>query len=307
MNALAAHRILVVHPSTPFRDGLARELKRWGYRYVAVVSGAHAAFEKLEHGRVDLVIVGSSLEDMDVWSFAKTVRSGNLCPRVVPLLMIVENAVAASFETIAADLGVTLYRSEESRSFKSGVASCIAEQPSRTVLVIEDDPNVGEIVQAGLGPYYRVETALDGQTGLSRWRRRRHDIVLLDLELPRLPGEKVLERILLSEPRQAVIIITGHGTRERYKHVMLEGAADFVKKPFDIGKLRLVCDRVWRHAALAREALDARAVVNRVAAANQCLESGRVGLAHRIIRDALSIPHDQRPGSDALIRPSKDK
>ena len=283
------HRILVAHPSDTPRKLLVDQLKSVGYRYVAAVTGARPALDILDHSRVDLVIAADKLDDMDVWAFVRTIRSGNLCPAIIPMIVVAANQVSVGSDTIAEDLGVRLYRGEQDGPLETVIESCVKQQPTRTVLVIEDDMNVGEVVQSGLGPYYQVETALDGEAGLRRWCQRRHTLILLDLALPKLSGEEVLEKVLVYEPTQPIIIITGHSTPERYKQLMLSGAADFVKKPFDVRELRLVCDRVWRHSALTREATTVNAIEKELAAADRCLESGRAGQAHHLIRDALSI------------------
>ncbi len=170
------HRILVVHPSDTPRQLLVDQLKRVGYRYVAAVTGARPALDILDHSRVDLVIAADKLDDMDVWAFVRTIRSGNLCPAIIPMIVVAANRVSVGSDTIAEELGVRLYRGEQDGPLETVIESWVKQQPTRTVLVIEDDLNVGEVVQSGLGPYYQVETALDGEAGLRRWCQRRHTL-----------------------------------------------------------------------------------------------------------------------------------
>lgn len=176
------HRILVVHPSDTPRQLLVDQLKSVGYRYVAAVTGARLALDILDHSRVDLVIAADKLDDMDVWAFVRTIRSGNLCPAIVPMIVVAAIRVSVGSDTIADDLGVRLYHGEQDGPLETVIESCVKQQPTRTVLVIEDDLNVGEVVQSGLGPYYQIETALDGEAGLRSWCQRRHTLILLDLE-----------------------------------------------------------------------------------------------------------------------------
>jgi CheY-like chemotaxis protein len=153
-----------VHSDTVFRSNVVRELKGYGYRFVAAVPTAKAALDLLEDNRVDLVIADDDLDDMDVWAFARTLRSGTLYPHAIPMIVMAQPRTSAAFRTIAEDLGVRLYRGKTDGKLEAVIASSIEQQPTRTVLVIDDDAYVGEIVQAGLGPYYRIET------GLKHWR-----------------------------------------------------------------------------------------------------------------------------------------
>ena len=60
------------------------------------------------------------------------------------------------------------------------------------VLVIDDDPRVGELVASALGASYSVETAISGTDGLARARAASHDLYIVDLRLPDLDGFEVL-------------------------------------------------------------------------------------------------------------------
>jgi len=78
-------------------------------------------------------------------------------------------------------------------------------------LVIEDEALVREAVKRQLESVgATVETASDGEAGLSAIVQRRFDVVLLDLNMPGLPGTRILERIREIAPEQVVIVLTGH-------------------------------------------------------------------------------------------------
>src|SRR5436309_13324135 len=100
------------------------------------------------------------------------------------------------------------------------------------VLIIEDDPNVAEVVGRYLTREgYEVEIAADGVTGLERALSDPPELVVLDLMLPNLGGLEVCKRIRAAAP-VPVIILTALG-EEADRIVGLELCADdYVAKPF---------------------------------------------------------------------------
>ena len=68
----------------------------------------------------------------------------------------------------------------------------------------------------------------------------RPDVVLLDLAMPELPGDVVLERLKAADPGLPVIIVTGETDSERAQATLAGGAFDYVAKPFDLERLAQV-------------------------------------------------------------------
>ena len=83
-----------------------------------------------------------------------------------------------------------------------------------------------------------MQIAADGRTGLAHYRLQRHDLVLLDLALPDIPGEEVLGEIRSLDATQPIVIVTANGSLDAHAALVLQGACDFLVKPFDIGALR---------------------------------------------------------------------
>jgi DNA-binding response OmpR family regulator len=109
--------------------------------------------------------------------------------------------------------------------------------PSRTVLVVDDEPTLVATLKYNLErDGYRVLTATDGAAALSLARAERPDLVLLDLMLPVMDGLEVC-RILRRETRLPILMLTAKG-EEVDKVVGLElGADDYVTKPFGMREL----------------------------------------------------------------------
>jgi len=99
------------------------------------------------------------------------------------------------------------------------------------VLIVEDDPNVAEVVARYLEREgYRVETTADGAVGLERALQDLPDLVVLDLMLPSMGGLEVCRRLREVAP-VPVIMLTARG-EEADRIAGLElGADDYVAKP----------------------------------------------------------------------------
>ena len=111
----------------------------------------------------------------------------------------------------------------------------------RHVLVADDEPHIGRIIQMKLeqGPF-RVTLVHDGHEALDALDAGAPvDLVLLDLMMPRLSGLDVLAA-LRRDARYATlpcIILTAAGQEQQYRQAMALGATDFMTKPFSPKKL----------------------------------------------------------------------
>jgi len=101
-----------------------------------------------------------------------------------------------------------------------------------TILVIEDDPDIRELVAALVGRAGMLAAqAGDGREGIRMFFERRPDLVVLDLALPEMDGWQVLERIReLSEV--PVLLLTADGEQVQKVRGLDGGADDYVTKPF---------------------------------------------------------------------------
>ncbi|MDO8805121.1 MAG: response regulator [Elusimicrobiota bacterium] len=107
---------------------------------------------------------------------------------------------------------------------------------NKTILVADDDKTFHRIISRVFeGSSWQVETAEDGVAALESISSRPPDVILLDLNMPRLGGRELLTRIR-GNPRLAmipVIIISGDGEPQEQALGFGLGADDFISKPFD--------------------------------------------------------------------------
>ncbi len=124
-----------------------------------------------------------------------------------------------------------------------------------TILVVDDEKAIRDGCHRVLtGKGYEVVTAENGQIALDVLSKGRIDIVLLDLKMPVMGGEEVLDVVRKTYPDIPVIIITGHGTVDTAVICMKNGAYDFITKPFQIDQFLLTVTRAAEKRRLEQEA-----------------------------------------------------
>lgn len=134
------------------------------------------------------------------------------------------------------------------------------------LLAIDDDPQSLALVSAALESQEDLEivTTTDPEQGLEIVRRRRPQVVLLDLMMPKMSGMEALERILRLNPLADVILMTAHYSSESAVEAIQKGACDYLNKPLSIQRLRervnalIESARRWNRASqLDRELVEA--------------------------------------------------
>ncbi len=102
-----------------------------------------------------------------------------------------------------------------------------------TILVADDEPQITRVVRGYLEQAgYRVVTAYDGEEALYLARREKPDLVVLDIQMPKVDGLEFTRRIRADRPAIAIIMLTAR-VEETDRIVGLEmGADDYVTKPF---------------------------------------------------------------------------
>ena len=125
---------------------------------------------------------------------------------------------------------------------------------ARRLLVVEDDPSVRELL-ATLGKRlgYDVEAHGSGEDGLTGFKARRPDIVLLDVILPGLDGLETLKALKAMDAQVPVVMLSGHGQTHTIVEAVKLGAADFLRKPFEPEELELAFNKALEKKRLERE------------------------------------------------------
>ena len=116
----------------------------------------------------------------------------------------------------------------------------------KRILIVEDNPMNMELTLDLLEFHgYDVIQAEDGIKALERLAESKFDLILLDMQLPKMDGLEVLERIK-KNPATAdipVIAVTAHAMKGSEEYFMEMGCVDYVSKPIDIHRFRALIDK----------------------------------------------------------------
>lgn len=117
--------------------------------------------------------------------------------------------------------------------------------PSRTILVIDDDPDIrGGLTTILEEQGYRVVTASDGKSGLQMARDELPDLLILDMMMPRMSGFSVLERLKERPgPNPAVVMLSANASVHQRALAHLLGVDIYLHKPVGAA---LLLDHVQR-------------------------------------------------------------
>ncbi len=140
------------------------------------------------------------------------------------------------------------------------------------VLVIEDFPPIRKAVVQGLREAgYAVDEAADGEAGLWHAQSGEHDVIVLDLMLPKLDGLSVLKALREKRCPAHILVLTARDTPEDKVSGLELGADDYLVKPFHLAEL------LARVKALVRRKYDAKTTVLHIADLD-------VDLVNRVVR-----------------------
>jgi two-component system response regulator AtoC len=109
---------------------------------------------------------------------------------------------------------------------------------SRRLLVVDDDPSVREMLAIFAGRLgYEVEAVESGEAALAAFQSARPDVVTLDVVLPGIGGVETLKGLKAIDPGVPIIMLSGHGRARTIVEAVRNGAADFLRKPFEPDEL----------------------------------------------------------------------
>jgi len=124
------------------------------------------------------------------------------------------------------------------------------------ILVVDDDPDIATMLEDRLqASDYGTLIAQDGMQAIELIEQEAPQLMLLDLDMPRLTGLEVLKRLpkIRAAEDLPVIVMTAHGSIESAVEAMKNGAYDFLTKPLDKDHLLLVIQKALERDSLKRQ------------------------------------------------------
>jgi two-component system response regulator HydG len=122
-------------------------------------------------------------------------------------------------------------------------------------LVVDDDSAVRYTVRGILEhAKLQVDDAVDGVEGLERVESNNYELVVTDIQMPRMDGLELLKRIReRPAPQPKVIVMTAHGSERHAVEAIKAGAFDYFRKPFEIDEMMAVVRRATESVRLNAE------------------------------------------------------
>jgi adenylate cyclase len=142
-----------------------------------------------------------------------------------------------------------------------------------TVLVVDDEPDLEALVLQKFRRQIRdglikFVFARDGVEALESLEAQPDvDMVVSDINMPRMDGLSLLQKLQEADDKKSTIIVSAYGDMSNIRTAMNRGAFDFLTKPIDFGDLELTIDKTIRHVEMLRDARRRQADAERAHAA----------------------------------------
>ena len=114
----------------------------------------------------------------------------------------------------------------------------MGDTATSNILIVEDEINLSNVLQKELQRLgHQVQAAPDGAAALALLENVRFEVVLADINMPRLDGLEMLRQVRVHVAPPEVIMLTGHATVESAIAAMKLGAYDYLSKPYHLAEL----------------------------------------------------------------------
>ena len=107
------------------------------------------------------------------------------------------------------------------------------------ILLMEDDPVLGDIVTDYLQQFYETDRAFDSEEAQEFIDEGKYDLFIFDINVPGKSGVELLEELRSFNDTTPAIIITAYADTKHLKESFDAGAHDYIKKPFELEELKI--------------------------------------------------------------------
>ncbi len=232
---------------------LKENLAEAGYRVIGAESGQEG-LQKARELRPRAITLDIIMPDIDGWQVLHALKTDPSTRDIPVILVSIVDQTDLGFRLGAVDYLVKPFDGEA----LIGAVARVAPH-CRRILVVDDDPNVAELVrQLFEGEHFTIDWAPDGAAGLEHIAQVRPGVILLDLVMPRMDGFAFLEVLQRDAAHKdiPVIVLTAMSLRPADRRMLQERVLGLIEKH---GLDREALIREVRRALLVGEAADASA------------------------------------------------
>ncbi len=113
------------------------------------------------------------------------------------------------------------------------------------ILVVDDEESVREVVSEALDDAgYIVDTAGSGWEALDLLSGANFDLMFLDIKMPGMSGQQVMDRVKIERPKLPVVMLTAVTSRGSEDEFRQRGAVDYLRKPCSMETVVATADRI---------------------------------------------------------------
>src|SRR5258705_9121785 len=183
-----------------------------------------------------------------------------------------------------------------------------------TILIVDDEEDSRAALQTIPGTWgYAADVASEGREALQKAAGLRPTLVITDLMMPDMDGLALLNALQQEMPRVPVIILTGRASVDTAVGAMRQGAYDYLTKPVDLDRLRLLVEKALDRARTLDEITILRRRVKDVWGMGRLIgRSAPMQEVHRLIEQAAAtsapvlIHGETGTGKELVARPLHD-
>jgi len=167
------------------------------------------------------------------------------------------------------------------------------------ILVVDDEETLRNLLKEILEEdKLDVETAINGQDALEKFKKRNHNIVFTDLKMPGISGVEVLKAVKDVDPDTEVVIITSNASLETATEAVRLGAYEYIIKPFE--NLNAVISLVYRAFEKYKLNKERKQLLEDLQRKNTELEHKNEMIKQIAVKDGLTQLYNQRHFKELL-------
>jgi two-component system response regulator AtoC/two-component system nitrogen regulation response regulator NtrX len=122
------------------------------------------------------------------------------------------------------------------------------------ILIVDDEPAARYGLKRALGvTHYEIVEAADGATALEEMERFDPDLLICDINMPKLDGMTLMKRLAEKADAPPIVMITAYGSERIAVEAMKAGAYDYLSKPYEVDELRRIVENALETVRLRRE------------------------------------------------------
>ena len=113
------------------------------------------------------------------------------------------------------------------------------------ILLVEDEVSVASVIEQEIETLgHSVDAAYNGKDAMEKVRKKRFDLMMLDIYLPDCRGHELIPKFKEARPDMEIVTMTGYNTKELELEVRQQGILYYMVKPFTIKEMKEILDHI---------------------------------------------------------------